>query len=91
MDLSIMQEIPLFVDDLKGRVIFKIYNLGNLLNDDWGKQYDAQFFPQQVVNSSVDPVTGQFIYENYRSTDVNDLQEFRSLWEMKLLLQVNFK
>jgi hypothetical protein len=89
-DLSVMQEIPLFVDDLKGRMILKVYNLGNLLNDDWGKQYDAQFFPQEVVDASVDPATGQFIFEDFRTTNINDLQEFRSLWEVKLMLQVNF-
>jgi len=91
IDLSVMQEIPLFADDLKGRLFLKIYNLGNLLNDDWGKQYDAQFFPQSVVDASVDGATGQFIFEDFNTTNINDLQEFRSLWEIKFGLEVNFR
>ncbi|MGI9262639.1 MAG: carboxypeptidase regulatory-like domain-containing protein [Woeseiaceae bacterium] len=90
IDLSIMQEIPLFADDLKGRLFLKVYNLGNLLNDDWGKQYDAQFGAQDVVGASVGP-GGEFVYEDFNTTNINDLQEFRSLWEVKVGLQVNFR
>ena len=91
VDLALTQEIPMGMDDLKGRLFLKIYNLGNLLNDDWGKQYDAQFFPQEVVSGSIDGATGAFVFEEYNSTNINDLQEFRSLWEIKLGLSVNFR
>jgi hypothetical protein len=85
-----MQQIPLFVDDLKGRLFLKIYNLTNMLNDDWGKQYDAQNFPQEVVSGSVAP-GGEFIYESFNAVDINDLQEFRSLWEIKLGIEIDFR
>ncbi|MBT8099567.1 MAG: TonB-dependent receptor, partial [Gammaproteobacteria bacterium] len=90
VDLSVMQEIPLFADDLKGRLFLKIYNLGNLLNDDWGKQYDAQFGSQDVVAASIGP-GGEFVFEDFNTTNINDLQEFRSLWEIKFGLEVNFR
>ncbi|MDH3440863.1 MAG: TonB-dependent receptor, partial [Gammaproteobacteria bacterium] len=90
IDLAVMQEIPLGTDDLKGRLFLKVYNLGNLLNDDWGKQYDAQFFPQEVVEASIGP-GGEFVFEDFNTTNINDLQEFRSLWEIKFGLEVNFR
>jgi hypothetical protein len=89
-DIALMQDIPLFSDDLKGRLFLKIYNLGNLLNDDWGKQYDARFFPLEVVDMSIGPA-GEYVFEGFNNVDINDLQEFRSLWEIKMGLQVNFR
>ena len=88
-DFAVSQDIPMFNDDLRGRVLLKVYNLGNLLNDEWGKQYDAQFSPQSVVDASIAP-TGEFVFESFNNTNINDLQEFRSLWEIKLIAQIDF-
>ena len=43
-------------------VYLKVKNLGNLLNDDWGKVTDAQYFPV-VVNASLD-AQDRFVYES---------------------------
>ncbi|MDZ7769197.1 MAG: carboxypeptidase regulatory-like domain-containing protein [Woeseiaceae bacterium] len=90
IDLRMDQEFPAFVGDAKGRVFLKVYNLGNMLNDDWGKQVDAQFFSVQVVNSSVDPVTGQYIFESFSDRSVEDLLESRTLWEVRLGVEIDF-
>ena len=88
LDLRIDQEIPIY-NDIKGLLYFKIYNLTNLLNSDWGKQYQAQFFSQQVVSSSLDD-QGRYVFERFSDRDVNDLNEQRSLWEMRVGFSVRF-
>lgn len=90
-DLRIDQEIPLFVTDLRGKMFVKIYNFGNLLNDDWGKQWDSQFFAVQVVDGDYDSGTGQYIFEDFTDGDINDLLEFRSLWEARIGIEINFR
>ena len=89
-DLGIAQELPLGVDDLKGVLFLNIYNLGNLLNDDWGKMTDAQFFPQRVVTAEITD-EGQYEYLSVSSPHVNDLQEFNSLWQIKMGIKVQFR
>jgi hypothetical protein len=88
-NLAIFQELPLFRDDLKGKLYFKMYNFGNLLNSHWGRQHDAQFFSIQVIDSSVDGA-GRYVYEEFTDRDFNDLLETRSLWEARLGLVFNF-
>ncbi len=88
-DFQVSQEIS-FTDSLYGRLYMRIYNFGNLLNDDWGKQYDAPFGSQDIIDTSIDPVTGQYIYNSFSDRDINDLQEFRSLWELKLGIEIGF-
>lgn len=90
-DFAASQEIPTWDDDFKGLVYLKIYNIGNLLNDDWGKQYDAQFFSLEVVDASIDAGTGQYIYESFTDRDLNDLLETRSLWEARIGVEFNFR
>ena len=89
VDLRISQEIPFFGDS-KGRLYFKIYNLGNMLNEDWGKVTDAQFFSPQVLDASVDPVTGQFIIEEYHDRSIERVYAQRSLWEARLGFDIKF-
>ena len=90
IDLRVDQEIPLFMDDLKARAFLKIYNFTNMLNDEWGRQYDAEFFSQDVVDVSLDP-SGAYVFEAFNRKGLTDLQEFSSLWEMRLGLEVNFR
>ena len=95
VDLRIDQEFPLFVENLKGRVFMKIYNLGNLLNDDWGRQYDAPFASIRVVDGDYDPSgnggVGVFNYDEFNPGDPTDLQTFRSLWEIRMGIEINFR
>jgi hypothetical protein len=88
-DLRISQEIPLPAD-MVGRIYFKVYNLGNLLNDDWGKIVDSNFFSQEVVDGGVDPVTGQFVFEEFSDRSVERTIVNRSLWEARLGFDIKF-
>ena len=61
-----------------------------MLNDDWGKITDAEFFSPEVVDTDVDPVTGQFIFNSFRRDSVETVYINRSLWEARLGIDVRF-
>ncbi|MFM1897506.1 MAG: hypothetical protein RLZZ385_2580 [Pseudomonadota bacterium] len=89
LDLRLDQEIPLFFADSRARVYLKIYNFLNMLDDEWGQQYDAQFFSPDVVQSTVN-AQGQYVFNNFDNKSVNFLLAPQSLWEMRLGVQFEF-
>jgi len=90
LDFRIDQELPTFIDGTHGRLFFKMYNLTNFLNDDWGQANDAQFFSVQVIDSSVDPVTGQYVFEGFNDGSINDLITNQSYWEARVGIEFEF-
>ena len=91
VDFRFDQEIPLGLDELKGRIFVKIYNFTNMLNDDWGRQYDSRFFSRDVVEVESLDETGAYVYSDFDpGSGLSDLQSTRSLWEMRLGFEVNF-
>lgn len=89
MDLRIDQELPLFFADSKARLYLKVYNVLNLLHDEWGIQHDAEFFAPDIVTSSVN-AQGQYVYERFTPKSVSDLRETDSLWQVRLGVQFEF-
>ena len=87
-DFRVDQELPMFGQS-RARLYVKVYNLGNLINDSWGHVNDAQFFSVQVVNSSVND-EGQYVYERFNDRSINQLLENRSLWTVRLGLEISF-
>lgn len=88
IDLRIDQEIPGF-GRLKPKVYLKINNLLNMINDDWGGQYDSSFVSEQVVESSVNS-SGQFVYEGFNTPEISELLQNISVWEARIGLEVRF-
>jgi outer membrane receptor for ferrienterochelin and colicin len=88
-DLRISQEVSL-PGDFIGRLYFKVYNFGNMLNDDWGEIVDAQFFTPEVIDADVDPVTGQFIFNEFDDRSIERTYINRSLWEARFGIDVKF-
>jgi hypothetical protein len=91
IDLRMDQEFPLFVEGLKGRGFLKIYNLGNMLNSDWGRQIDAPFSSMRIVDGSYDDVNNVYNYDSFDGRDPSDLQTFSSLWEVRAGIEINFR
>ncbi len=89
LDLRVDQELPTFFSDSKARVYLKVYNLLNLLHDDWGHQYDAEFFSPDVVTSSVNK-QGQYVFERFNQLSISDLRENESLWQIRMGVQFDF-
>jgi hypothetical protein len=90
LDLRIDQEIPLGMSELKARAFVKIYNFTNLLNDDWGWQYDSEFFPRDVVEISGLGPNGEYIYDSFSPGAPDTRDSFRSLWEIRLGMDIRF-
>lgn len=88
MDLRIDQEFPLY-NDIKALGYLKIYNVLNMVNSDWGVQTSPQFFSVQAVESGIDD-QGRYVFESFNDDDINDVQEERSLWEVRLGFSVQF-
>jgi hypothetical protein len=86
-DLRVSQEISF--GGFRGQVYAKIYNLGNLLNDDWGEIVDAQFFTPEIVDASVD-AQGRFVYEGFSDRSIERTYINRSLWEARLGVDIKF-
>ena len=87
-DLRINQELP-FINTSKARLYMKIYNVGNLISDKWGHVNDSQFFTQAGVRGFVDD-DGRYVYTRFEDGDVNYLRENRSLWDIRLGLEILF-
>ena len=92
VDLRVDQEIPLYFDGLKARAFLKVYNFTNMLNKDWGRQFDARRGQQTIIALDEDNplVGGAYNYDSFSDRNVSDLQEVSSLWEMRLGIEVNF-
>ena len=88
-DLRIDQEIPL-PGDFAGRVYFKVYNFGNMLNDDWGKITDSVFFTPVPVQGAVVTSTGQLYYDRFSEQSLERVYPNRSLWEARLGFDIKF-
>ena len=89
LDLRIDQEIPTFLDGTRGRLFIKFRNLGNLINDDWGTQYDAEFFSVEVLDADVNEA-GQFVFNDFTDLSVTDIVEIPSLWSVRVGLEIDF-
>ena len=87
-DVRISQEIAL-PGDLRGRLYAKVYNVGNMLNDDWGKITDAVFFSPEIVDVSVDG-SGAFVFEGFNDRSIERTIINRSLWEARIGFDIKF-
>jgi len=87
-DFRISQEIPMG-NALRGRLYFKVYNLGNMLNDDWGKIVDAQFFSPEVIDTDVND-EGQYVFNRFSDRSIERTYINRSLWEAKIGIDIKF-
>ena len=90
MDMKLEQELPGLRSDDRTSAFIVIKNLTNLINDDWGVQYEASF-PRMldIVDAEVLP-DGRYQFnefsvptEQFRVTD-------SSLWEIRVGLRYEF-
>ncbi len=88
-NLSIRQEIPLG-ERMYSSLYLKIRNLGNLLNDDWGKVTDSQYFPREIIRDVNLTPTGQFEYEEFSDQSLQRTYVNPSLWEIRMGIDLNF-
>ena len=87
-NLSIRQDISLG-DRLRAIAYLKIRNLGNLLNDDWGRVTDAQYYPVRAVGSDVND-EGQFEFRSFSDRSLERVYVNPSLWEARIGVDIRF-
>lgn len=88
VDLRLDQELPSFAG-VKPKLFLKVNNILNLLNSDWGAQFDAPFVSEQVVESSVNDA-GQFVFENFRGATTTDTIDSFSVWQARVGIEFKF-
>jgi hypothetical protein len=88
-NLSVRQEIPMG-QHMYGNLYFKVKNLGNLLNDDWGKVTDSEYFPRVVINDLDVLAGGVMQYEEFSDVSLERTYVNPSLWEVRFGLDIRF-
>jgi len=95
MDLRFTQAIRLksvpFLGESSFKFILDIENLGNLLNDDWGRVEQIGFpFTKQVVTLDQDfGPNGELIYNSFRD-ESQTVFNLASLWKIQLGVSFSF-
>lgn len=91
VDLRLQQELPVGYDGHKVSLFMDIENLGNLLNDDWGRIERTRYeYERAVVSARIE--NGQYEYFNLRNQDSIENKELlnQSLWQMQVGIKYEF-
>ncbi|MCW8109687.1 TonB-dependent receptor [Alteromonas ponticola] len=91
IDLRIQQQLPAFFPEHKLTVFFDIENLGNLLNDDWGRVERTRYeYARQVVSANI--VNGQYEYFDLNTPEnIANLEVLsHSVWQVQFGVKYDF-
>lgn len=91
IDLRIQQQLPAFTPEHRFTLFLDIENLGNLLNDDWGRIERTEYeYERAVVSAQI--VDGQYEYFNLRSdSNIKNLEVLsQSVWQLQFGLKYEF-
>ena len=86
-DLRISQEIAMTVGVLQAFV--DVENLGNLLNDDWGR-YEEHVFNTPAISASFTEDGSQFVYDNFNGKPGKAVYRVPSVWKAQIGLRYTF-
>ncbi|MDG1799140.1 MAG: TonB-dependent receptor [Luminiphilus sp.] len=91
VDLRIQQELPALNPEHSFKLFFDIENLGNLLNDDWGRIERTRYeYERDVVSAVIN--NGQ--YEYLRLNSDSSIKNFevlsQSVWQIQIGLKYDF-
>ena len=92
VDLRFQQEIPAFFPQgAKGTFYLDIENVGNLLNEDWGRleQVRYEYFQPVVELYDILP-TGQYVYDDFPQRSESRVYVPTSLWQVQFGVRYEF-
>ncbi|MDJ0920172.1 MAG: TonB-dependent receptor [Henriciella sp.] len=91
VDLRLQQEFPGILEDHRTFFFLDIENLGNLLNDEWGRIERTEYeYERDVVSARI--VDGQYEYFNLQDPDrIENLEVLeQSVWQIQLGVKYQF-
>ncbi|UTF59948.1 TonB-dependent receptor [Gilvimarinus sp. DA14] len=89
-DLKIEQQLPGIMDGHKSSLYMVFENIGNMLNDDWGVQYETSFpRSQSAVDMSVDD-QGRYVFNEFQDPTGQTREGSPSLWQLRVGLRYEF-
>ncbi|MGB5331025.1 MAG: hypothetical protein WBN05_00640, partial [Woeseiaceae bacterium] len=88
-DVRIEQELPGFASEHRFAAFLVIENIGNLINDEWGVLYEADF-PRYQSIVDADIVGNQYEFNSFFTPDGQSRAADASLWEMRFGVTYRF-
>ena len=91
VDLRIQQDLPAFDADHSFRLFIDIENIGNLLNDDWGRIERTRYeYERDVVSAVIN--NGQYEYLRLNSdSSIKNMEVLsQSVWQLQIGLKYEF-
>ncbi|HRC54476.1 MAG: TonB-dependent receptor [Myxococcales bacterium] len=90
-DMRISQDLPSPVAGHRARFVLDIENLGNLLNDDWGRYTQVGFpFTVPAVDVNYNAAERKYVYSNLRTLKPQRVDVLQSVWRMSMGLIYDF-
>lgn len=91
IDMRLAQDLPNPFAKTHMKVFVDIQNLGNLLNNHWGRVEFVPFpYTAVAVDVTRDTATGKYVYSNLRNPNQNYVDLVQSVWKMSVGLMFNF-
>jgi hypothetical protein len=91
IDARFAQDLPNPLSGHRARFVLDVENVGNLLNDRWGRSQAVPFpFIAPAVDITYDRVNNKYVYSNLRSTHATRVDVLQSVWRVSLGLMYDF-
>jgi len=91
IDLRFAQDLPNPISGHRARFVIDIENVGNMLNDKWGRAESVPFpFLTPAVDVNYDAATGRYVYSNLRQDRPERVDVLASVWRASLGLIYDF-
>lgn len=91
VDMRLSQDLPAPVAGHRARFVLDIENVGNLLNNDWGRFTQVGFpYTTPVVDVNYDAASGKYVYSNLRVLKPQRVNVLESVWRMSVGLLYDF-
>ena len=91
VDLRIQQELPALNPEHSFKLFFDIENLGNLLNDDWGRIERTRYeYERDVVSAVINNGQYEYLSLNSDSSIKNFEVLSQSVWQIQIGLKYDF-
>jgi hypothetical protein len=90
-DVRIAQDLPNPLSGQRARFVVDIENLGNLLNNKWGRAQAVPFpFVTPAVDLDYDRANNRYVYSNLKSYNATRVDILQSVWRVSLGLMYDF-